>query len=159
LIFSVWVLEIYISKRNEQWLEKRGAIEKEKRKYRWLHLLHWIFFLSILAEFLFIIHPEKVNVLLLFLFILLTAGKIWCVMSIGRFWTLRKLMLPGVLLFKRGPYRLVKEPYHVITLIQLFIVPLLFGAYVTALIFPFCHLLVMQAKLPERGKIFRNASL
>ncbi|MFA1820757.1 isoprenylcysteine carboxylmethyltransferase family protein [Virgibacillus oceani] len=158
-ILSVRVLELYISKRNEQWFKERRAVEKERRKYKWLRLLHQLFFLSILFEWLFLINPGTFNVFFLFLFILVSAGKLWCVLSLGRFWTLRKFMLPGVLLFKRGPYRFIKEPYNVINFIQLFIVPLIFGAYVTALIFPLFQLLLMQLKMPERGGLFEKASL
>ena len=159
MILSVRVLETYLSKRNEHWLEERGAVEKEKRKYRWMHMLQRLFFLSVLAECLLLIKPEKFNVLFLSLFVLLTAGKLWCMITLGRFWTLKHLKLPGVLLFRRGSYRLVKEPYNVITLVQLFIVPLLFGAYITALIFPVTYLFMMQVKLPERGSLFTKAPL
>ncbi|WP_461183279.1 isoprenylcysteine carboxylmethyltransferase family protein [Virgibacillus kimchii] len=159
LILSVRVLELYISRKNEQWLKVRGAIEDEGWKYRWIYLLHWLFFLSILAECLLLIQPDKLHTLFFFLFIVLTAGKLWCMVSLGRFWTLKKLMLPGVLLFRRGPYRLIKEPYNIISIIQLFIVPLLFGAYLTALIFPLIHLLIIQVKLPEKGRAYTKAPL
>jgi methyltransferase len=79
--------------------------------------------------------------------------------SLGKFWTLRKLVLPGVLLFKRGPYKFIKEPYHIISLVQLYIVPLLFGAYITALVFPLVYLFIFQVKLPERGGTFSKAPL
>ena len=158
-ILSVRFLEIYISKRNEHWLKERGAVEKERRKYKWLHLLHQLFFLSILTEWLFLDNSGTFNLFSLFLVIVMIAGKLWCVLIPGKFWTLKKLMLPGVLLFKRGPYKFIKEPYNVITLIQLFIIPLIFGAYITAMIFPLLNLLLMQVKMPEREGMFRKAPL
>lgn len=161
MLFILWMLrvfELYISKKNEQWLEARGGVEKEKRKYKWLYYLQQLFFLSILIEVLFFMSTETFHVFLFFSVMLISAGKLWCVLIPGRFWTLKNLMLPGVLLFKRGPYRFVKQPYHVITFIQLLIVPLLFGAYITAIVFPVCHLFMMQAKLPEKGSIFTKAT-
>jgi len=157
--FVVQDVRIIYIKINEQWLEKKGAVEKEKRKNRWLHLLHWLFFLSILAEFLLFIQPDTFHGVFFLLFILCILGKLWCMISLGKFWTLRKLVLPGVLLFKRGPYKFIKEPYHIISLVQLYIVPLLFGAYITALVFPLVYLFIFQVKLPERGGTFSKAPL
>lgn len=147
------ITELMIAKRNEQWMKKRGGIERGKEHYKWFVIVHTLFFLSILLEVdLRDYSGFKINLLLLTIFVLLQIARVWCITSLGRFWNTKIIILPSELLVEKGPYKYVKHPNYIIVGLELFFIPLLFNAYVTALIFPILHLLLMTIRIPIENK-------
>src|SRR5690625_7650695 len=104
-----------IAKRNEQWMKKRGGIERGKEHYKWFVIVHTLFFLSILLEVdLRDYSGFKINLLLLTIFVLLQIARVWCITSLGRFWNTKIIILPSELLVEKGPYKYVKHPNYII---------------------------------------------
>ena len=147
------LLELVVAKRNERWMKQRGGIEIGANHYRWFIVLHTLFFISIIAEiatngFVYL----QVNYFLLCLFILTQIGRVWCIYTLGRFWNTKIIVLPGVSLIKKGPYKYVKHPNYIIVGIELFIIPLLLGAYFTMIIFPILHIILLRIRVPSENK-------
>jgi methyltransferase len=143
------LVELVIARSNEKWMKDRGAIEKEVDHYKWFIILHTLFFISILVETL--LNDNKtlpLNYTLLTIFILTQLVRIWCISSLGRYWNTRIIILPGVHLVSKGPYKYVKHPNYIIVGIELFVIPLLFGAIITAVIFPLLHILLLTVRIP-----------
>ena len=59
--------------------------------------------------------------------------RYWCIISLGRRWNTRILVLPGAPLVVRGPYRFIRHPNYLAVALELACAPLIFGAWVTAL--------------------------
>ncbi|MGJ9456775.1 isoprenylcysteine carboxyl methyltransferase family protein [Oceanobacillus sp. CF4.6] len=147
------LLEMVIAKSNEKWMKDRGAIEKEADHYKWFIILHVLFFISILMEsYLKDTSNWSLNYTLLVIFILTQLVRIWCVSSLGRFWNTKIIILPGAQLVSKGPYKYVKHPNYVIVGIELFVIPLLFGARITAVIFPLFHILLLTVRIPAEER-------
>ncbi|WP_163969820.1 isoprenylcysteine carboxyl methyltransferase family protein [Oceanobacillus halotolerans] len=157
ILFTIVILqrlmELRIAKRNEQWMKERGALELGAQHYKWFVLVHSIFFLSILLEVM-LRNPinASVNYYLLAIFVLTQLLRIWCIQSLGRFWNTKIIVLPKFTPITRGPYKYVKHPNYIIVAIELFIIPLLFGAYITAIIFPILHGLLLTIRIPTEEK-------
>ena len=83
------------------------------------------------------------------LFIVLQTLRIWCIVSLGRFWNTKIIVLPRVALIKKGPYKYVDHPNYIIVGMELFVIPLLFGAYVTTFVFPILHLILLKIRIPK----------
>ncbi|MGM8365386.1 isoprenylcysteine carboxyl methyltransferase family protein [Virgibacillus sp. W0181] len=145
-------IELIIAKRNEEWMKQRGGLEVGEKHYKWFIILHTLFFLSIIVEALF---GRKeiitINFFLLFIFLLAQFGRVWCIYTLGRFWNTKIIVLPKVALIKKGPYKYVKHPNYIIVGIELLLIPLLFGAIWTALIFPLLHILLLFIRIPEEN--------
>lgn len=163
MILSLWIIfcflilqrlaELFIAKRNEKWMKDKGAYEVGARHYKWFVVVHSLFFISILLEVLS--RPgagQQLNLLLFILFLATQAVRIWCLVSLGRFWNTKIIILPGAKLVSKGPYRFIKHPNYWIVGIELFIIPLLFHAYITALLFPILHLLLLRIRIPEEER-------
>lgn len=147
------MIELVIAKRNERWMKKRDGIERGKEHYKWFVVVHTLFFLSILLEVdLRDYSGFKMNLFLLTIFVLLQIARVWCITSLGKFWNTKIIILPSELLVEKGPYKYVKHPNYIIVGLELFFIPLLFNAYVTALIFPILHLLLMMIRIPIENK-------
>lgn len=153
LIICQRVIELNIAKSNERWIKERGGFEKYPKHYKWFIIIHVSFFISILIEVYFrdrLYVPLHYSLLLLF--VATQAIRIWCIKSLGRFWNTKILILPGVTLIRKGPYKYVKHPNYIIVGLELFIIPLLFKAYVVAFIFPMLHIILLMIRIPSEEK-------
>ncbi|RKQ38007.1 isoprenylcysteine carboxyl methyltransferase family protein [Oceanobacillus halophilus] len=151
------LIELKIARRNEQWMRERGGIELASEHYKWFVIIHGLFFISILFEvFLRDLRTIEMNNYLFSLFLLTQLVRVWCIQSLGKFWNTKIIVLPNVALVKRGPYRYIKHPNYIIVGIELFLIPLLFGAYLTSIIFPIFHLLLMRIRIPAEEKALRG---
>lgn len=158
------LVELYIAHINERWMKARGGIEVGQDHYKWFIWLHTLFFISLLLEFHYhaLIKQKDMPFYLLFLFIFLIAqvGRVWCIYSLGRFWNTKIIVLPKIALIRKGPYRYMKHPNYVIVFIELLVIPLIFGLYITAYIFPFLHLLLLTIRIPtEEEALNRSTSM
>jgi isoprenylcysteine carboxyl methyltransferase (ICMT) family protein YpbQ len=51
-------------------------------------------------------------------------GRLWVLMSLGRRWTTRIIVLPGASLVASGPYRMLNHPNYFFVTAEMVIVPL-----------------------------------
>lgn len=144
------VVELVIAKKNEVWMLAQGGIERGAEHHKWFVVVHVLFFISIVMECLIRNNPvESINYLLFTIFIITQLARVWCIASLGKFWNTKVIILPGSSLKTSGPYSYVKHPNYLIVGIELFVIPLLMGAPLTAIIFPFLHIfLLIQWRLP-----------
>src|SRR5690625_363596 len=120
--------ELYIANKNEQWMRARGGIEVGNEHYKWFILLHVFFFLFLIIEvnYNFIHSQISFHVFFFILFFLAQVGRVWCILSLGRFWNTKIIVLPKVIFIKKGPYKYIKHPNYLIVLIELFVIPAMF---------------------------------
>ncbi|WP_100010829.1 isoprenylcysteine carboxyl methyltransferase family protein [Lentibacillus sediminis] len=148
LIVLQRLVELVIAKRNEKWMKNQGGIERGSGHYLLFIILHVSFFLSLLVEMLLNSPEITFHYVLFALFLITQAARIWCIQTLGRFWNTKIIIAPNFSLVKEGPYKYMKHPNYVIVGVELFIIPLLFGAPVTAIIFPILHILLLTVRIP-----------
>ena len=147
------VVELAIARRNEKWMIDKGGVEWGGEHYKWFIIVHLLFFFSILIEVSIRDYSGFVlNKTLFALFVITQLARVWCIQSLGRFWNTKIIILPGRSLISRGPYKYVKHPNYIIVGMELFIIPLLFGAYITAILFPVLHILLLFIRIPLENK-------
>jgi methyltransferase len=153
LIIIQRLLELRIAKSNEAWMKQRGGVEKGEDHYKWFIIVHTLFFVSLLAEALLNNQQTfKFNYLLFLLFLLTQIGRIWCITSLGKFWNTKIIISPQFSLVKEGPYKYVKHPNYIIVGIELMVIPFLFNAYITGIVFPILHILLLTIRIPAEEK-------
>ncbi|MFD1336294.1 isoprenylcysteine carboxyl methyltransferase family protein [Oceanobacillus iheyensis] len=147
------LIELIIASKNERWMLAKGGIEIEPQQHKWFIMVHGLFFISIIVE-LILSNPSIPELFILWfsLFIATQFVRIWSITSLGKYWNTKIIILPGSTLVKRGPYKYVKHPNYIIVGIELFVIPMMFGAYWTAVIFPFFHLILMSIRIPAEEK-------
>lgn len=160
LIIFQRLIELRIAKRNEKWMKERGGIEKGEKHYKLFILLHTLFFFSIIFEAMLYDAPElTLNYVLFTIFILTQLVRIWCIRTLGRFWNTKIIISTAFSLVKEGPYKYLKHPNYIIVGIELFVIPLLFGAYLTAIVFPLLHILILTIRIPYEEKALAEINL
>jgi len=129
--------ELVLAQRNTRRLLAEGAREEGAGHYPLFVLLHggWL-----LALFALTPADAPVDPWLLALFVLLQAGRVWVIASLGRYWTTRVVTLPGAPLVRRGPYRWVRHPNYLVVAGELAVLPLAFGEVGLAVLFSLLNL-------------------
>jgi len=129
-------------------------VEVGSSHYKYFIILHILFFISLFIES----RSSNNNDLfyfftLLFIFIFLQGLRIWCIRSLGKFWNTKIIILPNEALIETGPYKYFSHPNYFVVGMELFIIPLLFNAVFTAILFPILHtFIVITKRLPIENK-------
>lgn len=153
------LIELVIARRNEKWMLHQGAFEAGARHYPLMVMMHIAFFLSLLLEIS--IGDRTLSsfwLVLLTLFLIAQVARIWCLASLGKFWNTKIIILPGADVVKKGPYRFIRHPNYVIVTIELLVLPLLFSAYFTAIIFSLLNLWMLSVRIPAEEKALKKAT-
>jgi len=152
------ILEIRLAGRNRRLMLARGARESGQDHYRWVVLLHSAWFLAWIAEAAWRgpqLHP--LWELWLVLFFLAEILRYWCIRTLGVHWNTRILVIPGAPTIGSGPYRYLRHPNYVAVVVDLFTVPMIFNAWITALVFTVLNLaLLLLVRIPAEEKTLKR---
>ncbi|PSL40433.1 15-methylpalmitoyl-4-hydroxy-2-pyrone 4-O-methyltransferase [Planomicrobium soli] len=152
------LFELVYAKSNERRMKQQGAIEAGASHYKWIVLLHVLFFASLLWEVMYT-GAERSGSWLFFLLIFIIAQilRIWALSSLGRFWNTKILVLPGAEKVKSGPYRWIPHPNYVVVALEIASLPMIFGAWRTAVIFTIANaLLLLLVRIPAEEKALQQ---
>jgi methyltransferase len=147
------LVELIIAKRNEKWMRSRGAFEAGAVHYPIMVTMHIAFFISLLVEVLVTNKPlSPLWIPLLSLFLIAQIARVWCLASLGTFWNTKIIILPGADVVKKGPYKFIRHPNYVIVATELLVLPLIFSAYFTAIVFSLLNIWMLSVRIPVEEK-------
>ncbi len=92
------------------------------------------------------------------LFLLAQALRYWAVFSLGESWNTRILVVPGAKLVRRGPYKYLDHPNYVVVVVEILAFPLIFGAWVTALVFTALNAALLYVRIREEDRALAELS-
>ncbi|MBV7508009.1 hypothetical protein KW850_22595 [Bacillus sp. sid0103] len=151
------MVELGIAKSNEKWMKRQGAIEFGVSHYRYMVLIHVLFFICLITE--------KVNwdhglshlwPILLSVFLMAQIIRIWVITSLGRYWNTKIIVLKNAKIIQKGPYRFIKHPNYFVVTIELVVVPLLYDLYFTAGVFTILNAIILMIRIPEEEKALKE---
>lgn len=154
------VLELRKSRRNEQWLRAEGAREHTAGQYRLMQGLHVAWFASMIVEVRLLRTPFVLSVASIAL-----AGtalgqtlRYAAMRALGKRWSVRIWTLPGQRPVSSGIYRYIRHPNYLGVALELACVPLLHGAWRTAICFSVANgaLLAWRIRAEERALALDN---
>lgn len=151
-------LELRIAKRNEKLMLVKGAYEVGASHYPFMILLHVSFFISLVIEVFFYKSILLPHVTWLVIFVLLQLLRVWCLVALGMFWNTKIMILPGANVVKKGPYAYIRHPNYLIVCLEIAVLPLMFGAYVTAIAFTILNALMLSIRIPIEEKALKEAT-
>ena len=147
------LLELGLSRRNERILRARGAVERGREHYPLIVAMHSLWLLSTLVEGA-LRGPDLPAYwpVPLALFLLVQPLRYWAIFSLGENWNTRILVVPGAELVRRGPYRYFKHPNYVVVVVEILTFPLIFGAWITALVFSVLNAILLSVRIREENR-------
>lgn len=144
--------ELVHSSRNTRRLLNDGAHEHAPGHYPLIVALHAAWLLALWPQGL----EQPVQPGWLAFFVVIELGRAWVLWTLGRRWTTRIIVVPGMPLVRRGPYRLVNHPNYVVVVAEILVLPLVFGLWRTALVFSFLNAIVLLIRIREENRALRR---
>lgn len=142
------ISELFLAKRNERATRKEGAVEYDREGYKYIVLLHTGFIISLLAEKILLDRELNSFSLLLFvIFILTQVLRYWALHSLGIYWNTRILVVPGLNLVKKGPYKYLKHPNYIAVITEIAVIPLIFSCYITSVVFTVLNAITLRRRI------------
>ncbi|MGJ9421279.1 isoprenylcysteine carboxyl methyltransferase family protein [Aeromicrobium sp. CF3.5] len=130
--------ELVVSRRNAAWSMRQGGRETGQGHYRFMVVLHSGLLIAMLVEAYVLRRSDVAAELAWSMLALVIAAQVlrwWCITALGRRWNTRVIVVPGLAPVTTGPYRLFSHPNYVAVVIEGVALPLIHGAWITALVF------------------------
>jgi methyltransferase len=149
----VWILglvaaqrlaELVLASANTRRLLARGAREIGASHYPLFVLLHasWLIAIAALTPLNAVpIWP------LIGLFIVLQAGRVWVISTLGPYWTTRIITLDGAPTVRAGPYRFTRHPNYWIVVGEIAVLPLAFHDWAIAAVWSILNALLLRFRI------------
>jgi methyltransferase len=135
--------ELGFAQWNTRRLRAAGGVALGAAHYPAMVALHafWLLGLWMLG------HGRAVDPFWLAVFVVLQAGRLWVIVTLGRRWTTRVIVLPGAQAVARGPYRWLSHPNYLIVALEIAVVPLALGLPAFALAFTFANAALLSLRI------------
>lgn len=163
LILAVGVerlAEVVVSKRNAAWAFERGGVESGRGHYPVMVVLHTGFLLACLAEVHLADRPFEpaLGWTMLAVVVACQGVRWWCIETLGHQWNTRVIVVPGLPLVRSGPYRVLPHPNYLVVVVEIAALPLVHGAWVTALVFSLANAALLTTRLRVERQALRTAA-
>jgi len=153
------VAELVVSLRNSRWSFAQGGVEYGRGHYPFMVALHTGLLGGCLAE---AAHRPFVPWLgwTMFVVVLLSQGlRWWCITVLGHQWNTRVIVVPGLRLVARGPYRWLRHPNYVAVIAEGIALPLVHTAWVTATVFTVLNIPLLAVRIRTEEAALNSALL
>ena len=143
------LVELVVSKRNAAWSFANGGSEFGQGHFPAMVVLHTGFLFACPLEVWLLERPFQPVLGGLMLALALGAQGLrwWCIRTLGKQWNTRVIVVPGQRRVEAGPYRFINHPNYVAVVIEGFALPLLHGAWLTALVFSTLNAWLLSVRL------------
>ncbi len=143
------LVELLLSLHNARQARAAGAREAGQGHYPVMVAFHSAFLVSCAVEVVLVPRsfPGALGWTALGVAVAAQGLRYWAVASLGVRWNTRVLVWPGLPPVTSGPYRFLRHPNYLAVVLEMLAVPLVHGAWVTAVVFSFGNLLLLRVRI------------
>lgn len=155
------IAELRVSAVNARWAFARGGVESGRGHFPPMVALHTGLLLACAVEPLVAGRPFLTWLSLPAAGLVLVAQALrwWCIGVLGRRWNTRIVVVPGLPLVRRGPYRFLPHPNYVVVALEGVVLPLAGTAWVTAAVFTVLNaVLLLRFRIPAEERALADAA-
>ena len=157
VLASQRLVELVTTRRNLDALVREGAVAAKRDGFGYFVAIHAAMFVLLAAEWFWApwsgLHAA--TPLFLGLFVLAGALRYWAAASLGRFYTVRVVRLPGAAPVATGPYRWMRHPIYRALIVEVPAVPFALGAWLTAAVLGAANLAALQYRIRKEEAHWR----
>ncbi len=149
--------ELVVSRRNLSWALARGGREFGFGHYPVMVALHTGLLVASLLE---AFHRSFVPALgwpMLAVVVLAQGLRWWCITVLGPRWNTRVVVVPGLALVSRGPYRRLTHPNYVAVVAEGVALPLVHTAWITAVVFTIANAALLRVRIRTENAALAEA--
>jgi methyltransferase len=143
------LLELRLSRRHQRALAARGARRAPDPAFAAMVALHTGVLVASALEVVALHRPfhPALGVPALIAFALANALRWWVIATLGPHWNVQVMGSLSLGVVTGGPYRFVRHPNYVAVFVELLALPLVHGAWLTALVGGALHVVVLGRRL------------
>lgn len=143
------LVELGLSTRHAAWSFARGGIEFGQDHLMAMKVLHTAFLLGCVYEtYVTGGHWQRqLGPIWIGLALSAQALRYWCILTLGQRWNIRVIVVPDLAPVVRGPYRFFRHPNYVAVCLEGIALPMVFGAWRTALIFTCLNAVLLRRRI------------
>jgi methyltransferase len=153
------LVELRISRRNQRELVHRGAKKIFEPHFRWMVVLHTAVLVCAAAEVLWLGRPfiPWLAVVMGALFVFSNVLRWWVIRTLGSHWNVQIIQSSQLGVVTSGPYRWIRHPNYVGVVLEVFSLPMIHTAWITALAATVAHCELLRRRLRlEDGALLSN---
>lgn len=153
--------ELVVSTRNARWSFARGGVESGRGHFPPMVVLHTALLVACVVEVVVGHRPflPWLGWPALVLVVASQALRWWCIATLGPRWNTRVIVVPGLPLVDRGPYRWFRHPNYVAVVVEGIALPLVHTAWVTALVFTALNaVLLLRFRIPAEERALETVA-
>jgi isoprenylcysteine carboxyl methyltransferase (ICMT) family protein YpbQ len=152
LLAAVGVLrgvELVISQRHRRTLRERGAHEPQDPSFVWMALLHAAILIGAALEVVILHRPlvPWLAMVMATMFVLANIVRWWAIRTLGLHWNVRVVDSAHLGVVTSGPFRFVRHPNYAAVFVELWALPLIHTAWITAIVGSVAHLWVLSKRI------------
>lgn len=143
------LLELALSRRNAALAFAAGAVEVGQGHFGFMAVFHVAFLACCAAEVVLAgrAFPGTWGWWCLGLVVAAQALRYWAIATLGPMWNVRVIVWKDRAPVTAGPYRWVRHPNYVAVVVELLALPLVHGAFITALVFSLGNVLLLRVRI------------
>ena len=143
------LIELKISRRHQRALAAQGVRKIAEPHFRWMVLLHGGVLAGAAVEVLLLHRPwiPALAATMGVLFIFANALRWWVVHSLAGHWNVEVMPSASIGVVTSGPYRWVRHPNYVAVVVELFSLPMIHTAWITALVATVANAEILRRRL------------
>ena len=149
LIAAERLIEVRLSRRNVTWALGLGGLEFGQRHFRWMVVLHALFLPACALEVWILGRPFMPALGLSMFAVVLSALALRyaAILTLGRRWNVRVVVIPGQSAVTGGPYRFLRHPNYLAVILEGIAIPLVHTAWLTALLFTALNAVLLSVRI------------
>ncbi|MFV2179187.1 isoprenylcysteine carboxyl methyltransferase family protein [Actinomadura sp. LOL_016] len=151
--------ELVVARRNLAWARGLGAVEHGRAHYPGIVAVQAGLLGGALLEVWLLGRPfvPALGWPMLGVAVLAQGLRWWCIGTLGRRWNTRVVVVPGLPLVARGPYRLMPHPNYAAVVAEGIALPLVHTAWLTATLFTVVNLGLLRTRIRVENAALRTA--
>ena len=141
--------ELVVSRRNLAWSLARGGTEHGTGHWPFMVVLHTGLLVGAVVEVAVADRPflPWLGWPMLALVVASQALRWWCIRTLGPRWNTRVVVVPGLPLVHRGPYRWLSHPNYVAVVVEGVALPMVHAAWITAVVFTVANAALLRVRI------------
>ena len=152
------LLELQVSRRNQVALAAKGVAKIHEPHFRWMVLLHTAILGGAALEVLLLHRPliPALAVSMGALFMMANILRWWVIRTLAGHWNVEVMASHSVGVVTSGPYRWVRHPNYVAVVAELFSLPMMHTAWITAMVGTLAHMEILRRRVSVEDAVLMS---
>lgn len=155
-MISLRLYEMYVSKNNEKKLLENFSVKLlQPMEHHFVYIFHVLWFIALLSESLYRnqIQDGMLSILCYGLLTFAQVIRFESMQTLGIFWTTKIYDIPVKNLVFKGIYRYLAHPSYLAVVIEFIVLPMLFNAYYTLVIFSIINVFILAYRMNLESRV------